>query len=1762
MSESENTPEKSPDTARAGKKNGNKKAAPQARHDFLIAGIGASAGGVAALQQLFEHIPDQTQTPGIAYVVVTHLSPDHPSSLVPIIQNYTTMPVVQVNESVTVNPGHVYVIPPGKQLSMNDGQIQLSEFEHSRGQRAPIDLFFRTLAESHKERAVAIMLSGSGSDGSIGLPAVKEHGGLTIVQDPNEAEYDQMPKTAIATGFVDQVLPVAKMGEWLSTYNKNRREIILPLPKAELSESKEATPPAKGDALMQILTILRVRTGHDFSLYKRATLKRRIERRMQINDLADLNAYIVYLGKYPVEIQALLQDLLISVTSFFRDREVWEYVETNVIPALLSNKSQPGSDVRVWIAGCASGEEAYSMAILLHEQASKLAVPPRLQIFATDLDERAISIAREGSYPETIALDVSEERLREYFSYNGHGYRVKKEIRDSILFATHNLLKDPPFSRLDLVSCRNLMIYLNKDAQEQLLALFHFALKPEGFLVLGTSESAESATQLFASFDKKHHIYTRRTVPRYSQPVPILPGKERAREIERLPNLPAPQRQEITVLPNNLHQDLLEMYAPPSVIVDENFEIVHLSNRSGRYLQFSGGEPSINLVRLVHPDLRLELRSALYKAVQQGKSTESARTRVHLDGAERLVRLSVHPVQEPLSLRGYILVIFDEIEEIPDSEKVPPPENAEGSEAATSQSKREAFTRQLEEEIEVLKGQLRLTIEQYETSLEELKASNEELQAINEELRSASEELETSKEEMQAVNEELMTVNQELKVKIEEVSHSNSDLQNLMLSTDIATLFLNRQLRVKRYTPQVERIFNIIPSDVDRPVNHLTHRLKYNQLVEDAETILHHLTPIVREVQAREGEWYMIRLLPYRTMEDRIDGVVLTFTDISERKQAEETLRQSEARQAFLVRLNDTIRPLSDPVQVQAEACRLLGEYLEVDRANYAEILENGQMSVTESYSRPDIAKLTGLFPIESFGRTVISQVEDGNAFVVNNVAEDTVLTEQERAAYASINVAAFAVVMLKKGGRNAVLFGVYHTIPSQWEQAEISLIAETAERTWEAVERARAQEALALELQDTRRLHELNIRLVSDDNVRVLYDEVMATAIAITRADAGMVQLLDETTQELVLLSSRGFDKAMIEYFYRVDAGSNTSCGIALATRERSIVDFDVPESADPDGSLRMHLAAGYLSAQSTPLVARSGRLTGMLTTYWREHHRPGERELRFLDLMERQIADLFEQSQTQAALRQSEERFRQVAQVSNDVIWEWDLQTNHLWWSEGITSLFGYGAERLEPDIKWWQNHIHPKDRERVLNGLDAVIKRGEQVWSDEYRFQQANGSYLDISDRGSIIYSADSNDGERRALRMISAMLNVTRQKREEAQAHFLVEFGEQLRPLSEEKVVFERSAKLLGEYFQVSRCFFAEFDTASGQLTHHPEYRKGNKMSSLTGTYSLDTPEWVEELAQVEPIVINDTATEAIPSRFYSQLYQGSNLRSLLVVSLLKNKEKRGKANKAAVLLVVLEHNQPHQWQPDELTLAQVVLERVWLAVQNARLLRRSQLAAIMEERNRIARYLHDSLQQDFFGIELQANTLLGLLENKPGQEITAQLDEALHEILMLAEGGLSGLRTVIFDLRAEAVASEGLVAGLNNYLKSLQSRYRLKISSSLGAEPPLPLQVKETLYWIGREALFNIIKHAQASEVEVALSQHDGANPSVELMVKDNGRGFDQTKLRPDHAGLRLMQERASQYGGKLTITSATGQGTTLTVNFRLETPKAKRADKN
>ncbi len=834
----------------------------------LVVGMGASAGGLEAFEQYFTHMPPDS---GMAFVLVQHLAPDHTSLLPELLAKYSRMPVRQVKAETPVTPDHLYVIPPNTTLTIKGGILHVeSPPVEPRGHRTPIDHFFRSLAADQGENAVCIILSGTGTDGTLGLQSVKEYGGMAMAQTMESAQYDSILRSAIATGLVDHVLSVAEMPTKLVEYATH-------LTALRENGGLDGFHKEAGPSLSTIHTLLRRHTGHDFSQYKESTILRRLQRRMQALQLDTMDTYVARLRQDAGEIEFLFKDLLIGVTHFFRDPEAFAALAQEVIPKLFANK---GADdqVRVCVTGCSTGEEAYSLAILLCEHMGRLDMEPRVQVFATDIDEQALGAARRGCYPVSIAEYVSAERLERFFVKQDTFYQVKKDLREMCIFSAHSFIKDPPFSRLDLFSCRNVLIYLGPMLQQKLLPLFHYAVRPGGYLFLGPSETLNGRGDLFRTLNQKHRIFQRKeVVPRPQVEFPLTDGHRLlSRRLERLGDTPA-KTQDIGTL---TQRTILERYAPAGVVITAQGDAVHFSGRTGRYLEPPSGTPNVNVLNMARNGLRLPLRTALHQAVTRHQQVVVEQVPVQTNGDVQPITLVVQPLTEPGADATLYLVIFQDMG--------PARSVAHTTAEAATPGPEEEHIRRLESEIQATEERLRSTVEELETS-------NEELQSTNEEFHSTNEELQTSKEEMQSLNEELETVNTELRRKMEDVNHANSDLQNLLNSTQIATLFLDAELRVRSLTPALRTIMRLTPGDIGRPIADFAQRFVGADLVSEAQAVLSTLATQERYVSMVDANTrYLMRLLPYRTVEHLIDGVVIAFIDVTDLKRAEEAARTAQ----------------------------------------------------------------------------------------------------------------------------------------------------------------------------------------------------------------------------------------------------------------------------------------------------------------------------------------------------------------------------------------------------------------------------------------------------------------------------------------------------------------------------------------------------------------------------------------------------------------------------------------------------------------------------------------------------------------------------------------------------------------------------------------------------------------------------------------------------------------------------------------------------
>jgi len=832
-----------------------------------IVGLGASAGGLEALEQFLANVPPAS---GLAYVVVQHLDPTHKAMLTELLQRATAMPVREAAASMRVEPDVVYVIPPNTELTVAGGRLHLAEPARPRGLRLPIDVLLCSLARDQGERAIGVVLSGMGADGTLGLQAIKSQGGLTLAQEPTSAQFDSMPKSAIAAGACDIVAPAAELAP---------RILLVTSRRADAARKSVDTDAGSEQSLRAILVLLRERSKHDLTLYKSSTLKRRIERRMGVHGLDTLAGYERFVRENPQELDLLFNEMLIGVTNFFRDPAVWQELKDTVLPALLARRT-PGTGLRAWVVGCSTGEEAYSLAMAFREVADTQPVPDAwtLQIFATDLSADAIAVARSGHYSAKIAGDMAPERLSRFFSAEGDGFLIGKEIRQMVLFAQHDVILDPPFTRLDILSCRNLMIYFSSTLQQRLLPLFHYALRPGGVLVLGESETVGRSSSLFAPLDSKARLYLRSdgAAAAGSVDFPVNRGySSRTAAQESTVSHPLTRLANLQSLAD---QTLLQEFSPPAVLVNEHGDIVYISGRTGKYLEPAAGKANWNIHVMARPAIRTQLAAALRQAPQEKKTIELRGLRLG-DDEQSTLDVTIRALQEPPALAGMVMIVFRDV-------AVPPAGKAKRRRPAGPVDP--AIAGELahaREEIRALRQEMR-------ASQEELQSANEELQSTNEELQSANEELTTSKEESQSMNEELQTINAELHSKLDDLALAQSDMQNLLNSTDIATLFLDNALNVRRFTEHITRIIHLRDGDIGRPLSDLASTLIYPQLYADAKQTLRTLAFSEKQIATTDGRWFNVRIMPYRTVENVIQGVVITFVDITGAKELEARLRK------------------------------------------------------------------------------------------------------------------------------------------------------------------------------------------------------------------------------------------------------------------------------------------------------------------------------------------------------------------------------------------------------------------------------------------------------------------------------------------------------------------------------------------------------------------------------------------------------------------------------------------------------------------------------------------------------------------------------------------------------------------------------------------------------------------------------------------------------------------------------------------------------
>jgi two-component system CheB/CheR fusion protein len=1776
-------------------------------------GLGGSAGSISPLQDFFAAVPPDL---GISYAVVIHLSPDHESRLAGILAQRTSMKVVQVSGTVTIERNVVYVIPPGYHLAMVDGQMGLTYPEQDRGKRVAVDFFFRSLAATHRSKAMAVVLSGVDGDGAIGIKRIKEAGGVAVAQDPAEAEYEGMPRSAIETGMVDWILPISEMAKKVAEWARN--EGMIHLPSSEAVDGNAENISEDEFALREILSFLHSRTGQDFVHYKRATVLRRIMRRLQVNSLADLPGYALFLRQHPAEPHALLQDLLISVTNFFRDPESFTAFEAQM-PALFANR-KAGQTLRIWVPGCATGEEPYSLMMLLLEHADSLAVMPLIQIFATDLNESALRVAREGYFPLTISADVSPERLQRFFLVDQGRYRIKKEIRDRVLFAPHNVLSDPPFSRLDLVSCRNLLIYFNKEAQERVLRIFHFSLMPEGLLFLGNNETTEESG-LFTLRDKKHRIFVVRNpgrraatlpTPLFSRP-PLPRVPERSFEAFVQAGIEAGERPESErVVLARAHLNFIRDVAPASLLVSRSFEILHLSQGAGRFIRLADGKVTNDLLSMIHPSLRLELRSALFKAVQSAEDVDTPSVMVEVDGGPVPVSLKVRHPRKPVSGEAldHLLVIFAETHA--------------GAALTLVPSEPDEVSRRLEEEIQHLRDDHSSLSEDFSASVEELRASNEELQATNEEHRSAVEELETSQEELQATNEELITVNQELKHKLDELSHAHSDLQNFISSSDIATLFLSPDLMIKRFTPRAGEIFRIIPADIGRALADLRHSLVDSRFIDEAKEVVVSLAPSQREIGTKDGKWYLLRISPYQMTESEADGVILTFVNITPTKSVAAALRQSEEYyRAIVGQMGTGVTHLNLDGQItyaNRKFREMLGYEISGPLETGSSLLEQEGLPVKERL----VSRLGQQEPFD-FEKQLIRQ--DGREIWVH--VSVSPMRDEEGVVTSAV---ALVVDITKR------------------RQAERDL--------------RMLKDKLAADLVGMTRLHELNERLLAAGGLDAALLDILSLAIEFTGTDRGCVQLVEqETAGRMYIAVHEGLGAELVEHFKWGNCEA-VSSGLSRPTKRVILPDVLAEPKLAGTASLQVITADGIRSMQATPLLGQSGETVGVLTTASPQAGAPDEDAFQRLDLLAWLAGSFIERSRgeeklrkSEAAMRESREHLQRVMESVRDyAIIICDPAGLVTGWNPGAVAMFRLDEEEA---IGMHTAAIFtPEDREAGVPDQEMATARDEGHAADERWHIRKNGERFWVSGAMSPLYNG----------KVLTGYVKVARDLTEHRLAEAAVRDSEaRFRTLADAvpQLVWTNNADGSANYFNQRWFDYTglspeQSEGPGWQAVVHPEdaegaircwktslsqseiFDTGFRLRSAQGEYrwfiGRNIPlrdeggkviGWFGTATDVENMKQAEDALKQSEERLRIALESAEmgawdwdvltdqvrwNDRHFYLLGLLPEDDRKTSGYflqfvhpddaeaVGATLAAAVENAGPYQsefriirrddgairWMSgygrvvetsngsvtrmtgvmydsterkiteEQLRLAHNEMElrvkertlelsealnllreeaasRRELEENRHELLRRL-VATQEDERRRISRELHDNLSQHMVAVKFGLDRLQREVETHGGPS----LPESFENLGSLVDLLIKAAHRQAWELRPAELDHLGLETALERYVEDWSRRTGIGAEFHSAGSERLPPEIEIAFYRIVQESLTNVARHADCTQVNVFLH----IDFSARVCIEDDGKGMDTT-LSTGRLGLLGMRERMAVVGGTLEVKSTLGKGTTI-----------------
>lgn len=1689
------------------------------RLSFPVVGIGASAGGIEALEKFFRALPADS---GVAVVLIQHLSTVWPTELAAIIQRWTKTPVLYVDEEMPVEIDHIYILPPGTILTIQEGVLHPISKDRASGHPTVIDQFFRSLAEDQGENAIGIVLSGMGVDGTLGLKALKELGGLTLVQSPQEAMHNGMPISAIQTDLIDLVGTVPELVDALLTHVQQ---------SAEPQEVSQPDSTESSEEFLAVLAQIRQLTGHNFRSYKRATLQRRLTRRMQLSHKQTMVQYLRYLAEFPEEAHRLFKDFLITVTNFFRDPDSFHLLAEKVIPQMFKRKNNE-QPVRVWVAGCATGEEAYTIAMLLWEEAERLESAAEFQIFATDVDQDALAVARQGFYPESIAADLSAERLRRFFVATQGGYRVIPELRERILFTPHNLLEDPPFSRLDMISCRNLLIYINRDVQQWLWELFHYALQPQGFLLLGSSETIDiNSTPLFTDYNKRHRLYQRRV----GEGSPLSMHSLRSESEVKSLTTSKPMAISTQSLESMYQSWRLKRYAPPSLLVDEQYNIVHIFSGAGKFLQEQDGPINYNVLQKVLPELRLDLRTALYQAFHHRVQTTSRLLRVEIDDSEQMVRMHVGPVEEPGFPHGYAEVVFELLERVSGSQG-----------EQSSQSTDNPLVGQLEEEIQRTRERLQATVEEYETSNEELRASNEELQSMNEELRSTTEELETSKEELQSVNEELIAVNQELQVNIEEVSRVNTDLQNLMASTDIPTIFLDRTLSIKLFTPCTTEIFNILKADIGRPFHHLSHRLNYENLNEDAQQVLKELTAFEREIRSKNGKWYFTHIFPYRTLEDKIDGVIMTFVDVTSLKEAERTIAQRAHQQSTVADLGQLALEGLELDRLFQQVVQRVSKVLDMEMCKVLELQDEHQLLL-----KSGVGWAEGLV-----GNASVSTGKESQAGYTLHTGGPVVVTDlvnekrfQGPDLLLNHNVISGLSVVIRGSRRAYGVLGVHSARPRTFSEDDINFVQSVANVLAQAIEQRHAQDALA-----------------------------QANAELEQRVQARTQELLDANTQLRAEVVARQQAQERFSTAFNVNPAASAIASMDTLRYTHVNASFEMLTGYSEDeiiGKTAEELNLVVDASATEPAITRLRNGKSLTLTEYQIRTKEGELrdiiaaaepvEVDGKPCILAMLIDITKRKEIETALRQSQNLLAEAEQIAHSGSWAWDIQHNSLHWSAELYRIYGIDPNKFEASYEGFLNLVHPDDRAMCHEQVQRAFDTGTS-FGFVHRIVRADGEIRMLRARGKVV-----TDEKGQPLRMLGTGQDITEQQRMENALR-----------ANEQRLRMAIEASEVGIY-DLETTF-----AGSGYVSERWAEIFGYHLEELPPIHKLN--EWLAQ--QIHPDDLEamtntyaDFVAGKVPSYSAEMRVRHKSGRWIHVRS-LASAIRRDEEGRVCHYVGVLQDISEQKEREDELRahqehLQEMVEERTadleikaqeLMAEVSERKRAESQLLALNEtledrvkertqqvlelasaltlteqrERQRIAGILHDHLQQVLYALLFRTQLFQ---QSTPEQRLSL-----MPQFRDLVQDAIATTRTLTVDLSPPILAGEGLVEAISWLSEQMREIHHLRIELLVKEKPPvLKEEMRILLFQLVRELMFNVVKHAGVNKAQVLIG-HSGSN--LYITVADEGQGFNakaayEKKESESGWGLFSIRERLSLFGGQLKIESTPQEGSRVTILFPL-----------